>query len=330
MWSVLGTIKKHLSKSILLAMILGLVVGYFADTAFLKDLIIPLTIVMVFPMMVNLNLKQIFKKGDTKILAMSQLINFIIIPLIAFAIGSLFFANQPYVFIGFMLMAVLPTSGMTISWTGFTKGNISAAVKITILGLILGAFLGPVILNLVFGQAISIPALKIITQILIVILIPLVLGVSTKKLMVKKIGQEKFDAKWKKRFPLLSSIGILLVIFIATSLKAKAIVQDPMMVLLLMVPVVIFYIVNFTMTTIIGRYLCKENNRSALVYGTVMRNLSVALAVAMTAFDSASSSIALIIAISYIFQVQFAALYVRIFNRFVRNKPTPIPASTSA
>lgn len=330
MWNVLGTIKKHLSKSILAAMIVGLVVGYFADTSALRDLIIPLTIVMVFPMMVNINLKQLFKKGDTKILVMSQLINFIVIPLIAFAIGSLFFANQPYVFIGFMLMAVLPTSGMTISWTGFTKGNVGAAVKITILGLTLGAFLGPVILNLIFGQTITIPALKIITQILIVVLIPLVLGVATKKLMLRKIGQQKFDAKWKKRFPLLSSVGIILVIFIATSLKAKAIVQNPMMVLMLIVPVVIFYVVNFTLTTVIGRYFCKENNRSALVYGTVMRNLSVALAVAMTAFDSAGSSIALIIAISYIFQVQFAALYVRIFNRFIRKKPSQIQSQTSA
>ena len=316
MWKILSKVKEHLSISILLSMILGLVIGYFADTSVLNNLIIPLTIVMVFPMMVNINLKQIFDKGDKKILIMSQMVNFIIIPLIAFGIGSLFFADQPYVFIGFMLMAVLPTSGMTISWTGFTKGNIGAAIKITILGLILGAFIGPVILNLIFGQSISIPALKIITQILIVVLIPLTMGMLTKKLMLKKIGQEKYDEKWKKRFPLLSSIGIIFVIFIATSLKAKAIIQNPTMVLLLIVPVVIFYVVNFIFTTLLGRYFCKEYNRSALVYGTVMRNLSVALAIAMTVFDSGNSSIALIIAISYIFQVQFAALYVRIFNKF--------------
>ena len=315
MWKILSKVKEHLSISILLSMIIGLVIGYFADTSVLNNLIIPLTIVMVFPMMVNINLKQIFDKGDKKILIMSQMVNFIIIPLIAFGIGSLFFANQPYVFIGFMLMAVLPTSGMTISWTGFTKGNIGAAIKITILGLILGAFIGPVILNLIFGQSISIPALKIITQILIVVLIPLTMGMLTKKLMLKKIGQEKYDEKWKKRFPLLSSIGIIFVIFIATSLKAKAIIQNPTMVLLLIVPVVIFYVVNFIFTTLLGRYFCKEYNRSALVYGTVMRNLSVALAIAMTVFDSGNSSIALIIAISYIFQVQFAALYVRIFNK---------------
>ena len=299
-------------------MVLGLAAGYFFDTKFLNNFIIPLTIVMVFPMMVNINLKQLFSKGDEKILVLAQGVNFIVIPLVAFAIGSLFFREQPLVFIGFMLMAVLPTSGMTISWTGFTKGNIGAAIKITIVGLILSAFLAPLILNLVFGQSVTIPALKIIQQILVVVLVPLVLGIAVKKLMLKKIGQEKYDEKWKKRFPLLSSIGIILVIFIATSLKAKSIIQNPMMVVWLIVPIVLFYLVNFTITTLMGKFFCKHNNKSALVYGTVMRNLSVALAIAMTVFGSEGSSIALIIAISYIFQVQFAALYIRVFSRITK------------
>jgi len=320
MWYILSKIKEKLSLSILIAMVIGLIVGYFVNTSFLNNLIIPLTILMVFPMMVNLDFSMLFKKGDTKILVLAQLINFIFIPLLAFAIGSLFFKSQPYVFIGFMIMAVLPTSGMTISWTGFTKGNINAAVKITMMGLILGAMIGPFILNLVFGQSVTIPALKIIRQILIIVLIPMLIGITTKKIMLKKIGQVKYNMKWKKRFPLLSSIGIILVIFIATSLKAKTIIQDPMTVLFLVVPIIIFYVTNFTVTTVIGHYFCKNNNRSALVYGTVMRNLSVALAISMTAFDTGNSSIALIIAISYIFQVQFAALYIRVFKK-ITHKP---------
>ncbi len=318
----MSVIKKHLAVSILISMVLGLIVGYFADTGYLNNFIIPLTVVMVFPMMVNINLKQLFSRGDEKILVLTQVVNFIIIPLVAFGIGSLFFREQPLVFIGLMLMAVLPTSGMTISWTGFTKGNINAAIKITIIGLILSAILAPLILNLVFSQTITIPALKIVKQILIVVLVPLVLGIIVKKIMLKKISQEKYDEKWKKRFPLLSSIGIILVIFIATSLKSKAIIQNPMMVVWLIMPVVIFYLVNFIITTVMGRYLCKQNNKSALVYGTVMRNLSVALAIAMTVFDSTGSNIALIIAISYIFQVQFAALYIRIFKRITSHAQT--------
>ncbi len=320
MWKLLSWVKEHLSLSILISMIFGLIAGYFLDTSYLNNFILPLTILMVFPMMVNLNIKQLFKKGDGKLIAISQLVNFIVIPLVAYIIGLIFFKNQPLLFIGLMLMAVLPTSGMTISWTGFTKGNINAAVKITILGLILGAFLGPVILNLFFDESVVIPAIKIIRQILIVVLIPMTTGLITRTLMIKRIGEQKYNEKWKKRFPLLSVIGIVAVIFIATSLKAQAIINNPTLILTIIIPVVIFYLFNFVLTTLLGKLVCKQNNKTALVYGTVMRNLSIALAIAMSAFGSEGSTIALIIAVSYIFQVQFAALYVKAFNRIYREK----------
>ena len=89
---------------------------------------------------------------------------------------------------------------------------------------------------------------------------------------------------------------------------------------MIIVPIVLFYLVNFTITTVIGHYFCKDNNKTALVYGTVMRNLSVALAIAMTAFKTGNSTIALIIAVSYIFQVQFAALYVKVYNKINQQK----------
>lgn len=320
MWKALSTIKKHLSVSILISMIAGLVIGYYFNTKSLSIFVIPLTILMVFPMMVNIDFNKLVQKGDKKIILLSQMVNFFVIPLLAFGIGSIFLKTQPYLFIGFMLMAVLPTSGMTIAWTGFTQGNINAALKITIIGLFLSAILGPFILKLFFGETVSIPVLKIMMQILTVILIPLLLGLLTKYLMVRKIGIEAYNQKWKKRFPLFSSIGVVLIVFIATSLKAKAIIQNPEVLLVIVVPIILFYVISFTITTLIGHYFCKEQNKTALVYGTVMRNLSVALAIAMTAFDRGNTTIALIIAVSYIFQVQFAALYVKVYNKMNQHK----------
>lgn len=315
MWNVLSTLKKHLSASILISMLAGLVAGYYFNTKSLSIFVIPLTILMVFPMMINIDFKNLVQKGDKKIILISQMVNFLVIPLLAFIIGSVFLKTQPYLFIGFMLMAVLPTSGMTIAWTGFTHGNINAALKITILGLFLSAILGPVILKLFFGEAVLIPVFKIISQILTVVMLPMFLGLLTKYLLVRQIGVEKYNQKWKKRFPLFSSLGVVLIVFIATSLKAKAIIQNPEVLLVIIVPVILFYIAGFIITTLIGHYFCKENNKTALVYGTVMRNLSVALAIAMTAFDRGNTTIALIIAVSYIFQVQSAALYVKVYNK---------------
>ncbi|WFD10897.1 arsenic resistance protein [Tepidibacter hydrothermalis] len=312
MWNLLRKFKKHLAKSILTSMVFGLIFGYFFDSKSLNVLITPLTFLMVFPMMVNLNYKELLNKGNGKLIVTSQGINFILIPFIAFLIGSLFFKDQPMIFVGFMLMSVLPTSGMTISWTGFAKGNVHAAIKITIVALLLGALIAPFILKIYLGTTVSIPIFKIIRQILIVVLIPMIAGSTFRHIMINNIGTEKYNNEWKMRFPLLSSLGVIGIIFVATALKAKTIINNPSIILLLIVPIILFYVVNFSITTIIGRLFFSLEDAIALVYGTVMRNLSVALAIAMTAFPSEGSNIALIIAVAYIFQVQMAAWYIKL------------------
>ncbi|QEK13472.1 arsenic resistance protein [Crassaminicella thermophila] len=315
MWNLLKILKKHLAKSILASMVLGLIFGYFFDSKFLSMFIIPLTFLMVFPMMVNLNYKELLNKGNGALIVSSQGINFILIPFIAFCIGSIFFKNQPMIFVGFMLMSVLPTSGMTISWTGFAKGNIHAAIKITIVALLLSALIAPLVLKMYLGTTVAIPIFKIIRQILIVVLIPMIAGATLRYIMINNIGLEQYNSKWKMRFPLLSSLGVIGIIFVATSLKAKTIINNPSIIILLIIPIILFYLINFTITTMIGRFFFSWEDSIALVYGTVMRNLSVALAIAMTAFSSEGSNIALIIAVAYIFQVQMAAWYIKLVQK---------------
>jgi ACR3 family arsenite efflux pump ArsB len=66
MWRFLSKIKEKLSLSILLSMAAGLTVGYFVNTSWLNNLIIPLTILMVFPMMVNLDFSKLFNRDNMK------------------------------------------------------------------------------------------------------------------------------------------------------------------------------------------------------------------------------------------------------------------------
>ena len=91
-------IKKHLIVSILLAMIAGLILGYYVDTSWLKNLIIPLTFVLVYPMMVTLNFNSLKQKSNIKLQATTQVINFIVFPAIAFGLGYIFFQDQTYLF----------------------------------------------------------------------------------------------------------------------------------------------------------------------------------------------------------------------------------------
>ena len=93
MWKILSKLQKNLVWSIPISMSLGLLFGYFFDVQPLKQFIIPVTFIMVYPMMVTLNVKSIFKGGDYKIQISTQLINFILIPSLAFIMGKLFFSG---------------------------------------------------------------------------------------------------------------------------------------------------------------------------------------------------------------------------------------------
>jgi ACR3 family arsenite efflux pump ArsB len=87
-------------------------------------------------MMVTLKVQQVFQGGDTKAQVLAQTVNFVVIPFLSWAIGQVFFAHRPFMALGLLLAGLLPTSGMTISWTGFAKGNVAAAVKMTVVGLV--------------------------------------------------------------------------------------------------------------------------------------------------------------------------------------------------
>ena len=120
---------KLLVWSIPISMLAGLLYGTRFDSAALKQLIIPVTFIMVYPMMATLNVQSVFKGKDTRLQLSTQVINFVVIPLVAYLIGKVFFANGVEKYglwaVGLFLIGVLPTSGMTISWTGFAKGNVA-------------------------------------------------------------------------------------------------------------------------------------------------------------------------------------------------------------
>ena len=316
MRNIPALIQNNLTIAIPLSMTLGIVYGYFYDPAHLTALIIPLTFLMVYPMMINLELKKIFSPGDTKLQISAQFINFAIIPFIAFAAGKIFFPDSPMMAFGLLLAALLPTSGMTISWTGFAKGNINAAIKMTVIGLIAGSLLTPLYGKWLMGTVIEIPLLQVFRQIAVIVFLPMVLGYATKELLLKYYGRETYNQKIKHRFPPLSTAGVLGIVFTAMALKSKNIMADPLQILYIIIPVSLLYLINFAISTAAGKIFFNREDAIALVYGTVMRNLSIALAIAMVTFGSEGADIALVISAAYIIQVQAAGWYVKQTDRF--------------
>lgn len=311
MWNILRLITKNLTLAIPVMMVLGFLFGVSADAQGLKSLIIPFTFLMVYPMMVNLKIKKVFEGGDGKAQLLTQLLNFAIVPFIAFGLGTLFFRDNPYMGLGLLLAGLVPTSGMTISWTGFARGNMASAVKMTVIGLTLGSLATPFYVQILLGKALEVNIAAVMKQIVVIVFIPMLAGFITQQVLISKYGQKSFQQDWGPRFPPLSTLGVIGIVFIAMALKAKAIAHSPQLLLYILIPLAILYLVNYALSTFVGKYFLSRGDAIALVYGSVMRNLSIALAIAINAFGAQGSSAALVIAIAYIIQVQSAAWYVK-------------------
>ena len=315
MWKLLSFLQKNLIWTIPAMMILGIVSGYFFDLSFMKVTVIPLTFLMVYPMMVNLQIEKVFSLEGIKCQIVTQIINFGIIPFIAFGLANYFFPNSPMIVLGLLFASLLPTSGMTISWTGFAKGNMNAAIKMTVVGLIIGSIATPFYAKWLMGEVIEMPMQKIFISIIVVVFLPMIFGYITKISIIKFFGEKRYNSNIKQKFPMLSTLGVLGIVFVAMCLKAKSITADPTIIINCLIPLILLYLINFIISTFVGKLFFNRGDGIALVYGTVMRNLSIALAIAMTAFTERGSEIAIIIAMAYIIQVQSAAWYVKFTDK---------------
>lgn len=326
MWNLLQQVSKNLVVAIPAAMILGFLAGLAGDMGWLKSLIVPFTFLMVYPMMVTLKIREVFSGGDVRAQVITQLVNFAVVPFLTYGVGLVFFRDQPYLLLGLLLAGLVPTSGMTISWTGFAKGNVAAAVKMTVIGLTLGSLLTPIYVQVLLGARVAMDMGAVFGQIVLIVFLPMALGYATQRFLVGRYGKEMFARRIGPRFPALSTLGVLGIVFIALALKAQTIVAAPALLVQILVPLVLIYAANFTLSTLLGRTLLPRGDAIAMVYGTVMRNLSIALAVAINAFGAKGSEAALVVALAYIIQVQSAAWYVRLTERLFG--PAPAPAES--
>ncbi len=304
----LAGLSKHLIVLIPAAMVAGLVAGVVFDLSAAKSLILPFTMLMVYPMLVNFRPAQALNLKDSKAVGLAMALDFIVLPLIAWGLAIAFFRDQPGLFVGMVLAGLFPTSGMTISWTGFAKGNVAAAVKMTVIGLIAASLLAPLYLLLFAGAVVPVDVWGVVQTVFLVVGVPMAAGILTRVLLTRRYGAEHFTTRIVPVFPGLSTLGVLGIVFLAIGLKAQMIVSSPALLVSVIVPLLIFYAANYVLSTVLGRALLPRGDAIAVVYGTVMRNLSIALGIAVAQFGPEA---ALVLAVAYIVQVQSAAWYVK-------------------
>ncbi len=326
MTGVLRFVQNHLIYLILASLGLGLAFGYQTDASFLKPLVLPILLVMVFPMMINIKIEEVAGAfRDFKPVALSLLVNFVLMPLLAYGISVVFFKSNPVYSVGIYLIALLPTSGMTAAWTGMARGNLNTALVIIAVNLLLSIFLLPLYLKMMVGAAVPFDPMHIFSQLLYIVLAPMVAGDLARRFIIKRFGKGTF-IKIKPHLSGVSSLGVVMIIFLAMSLKAGKILSDLNAAVLTLAPLFLFYGISIGIGVLLGYLLLDRERMIALVYGTAMRDLSIAVAIAMLSFPGA----VLPIALAYAIQVPSAALIMKLLVKFHGGRECVVPALAGA
>ncbi len=308
--TLLRWISHHLVTSILIGMVAGYALGLLFDTSAMRSYVTLLSFFMVYPMMVPLNYASLKERGNIKLQVITQAVNFIYLPFLAYLFGVWFFPDALSYRLGLLLIALLPTSGMTVSWTVMAKGNVKEAIRMIVIGLILGGLLTPLLVNAYLGATIDLNFAQILSQIISIVFIPMTLGFFTQLILMRRYGAARFAKEIKSLFPPFSTLALVLLITLVMSLRARIIANNPTIILQLLIPLSLGYLVMMLSLHVLGKRLFNYEDRMAFMNGTMIRSLSVALAIALSVFES-GVEISLIIALAYIIQVQLAAGYVK-------------------
>jgi ACR3 family arsenite efflux pump ArsB len=299
--------KKNLMKLVPITIVTALLVGYFGNTVFLKQYVTAVLFFMIFPMMINMNVLDVFKTFTApKKIIIATVINFIVSPLLAIGLSKVFFSNYPSLTIALVIISVLPTSGMTASWTGLSGGNLKLSLAIMSTNLLLSILVLPFYLGMINTGSITIETGIVVQSLLKIVILPLILGDLTRRLIIKFYKPSGYK-KVKPYFGEVSSFFVLIIIFIAVSLKSKMILNNVSLALYAVIPLTLYYLILLSVSHFTGKALHDKKDHIALVFSTTMRNLTIALGIAM-GIEGGDLAVFLM-ALAYMVQLPFATLY---------------------
>lgn len=308
----LRKLKSNLLYVVLISLVTGLLFGQVVGTdtkGLLQAAVVPILFLMIYPMMINIDLQEVINvRKHAKAVGLTLFVNFGLSPLLAVGLAQVFFGGDAEYAIGLYFIALIPTSGMTAAWTGLAGGDLETALVAMAVNLLAAVAILPAYLSVLMPASVGFDPTALYQQLAQVVIVPMIAGNLTRRGLLRRYGPDGFK-RLKPTFGGLSSLGVMLIVFVAMALRSTQILADPFASAITVVPLVGFYVGILLAGSVLGRVLLDTERAIALVYATSMRNLSIALAIVVAA-DTVPAAAVLPIALAYVIQPPLGAVYV--------------------
>lgn len=310
----IGFFEKYLTIWVLICIVGGIVIGHYSaediriiSSMEIHHVNIPVAILiwlMIYPMMVQIDFSSLKEAGSNlKGLSLTVVVNWLVKPFSMAFFAWLFFDNiyqawltpeQANEYIaGAILLGAAPCTAMVFVWSYLSYGDANyTLVQVSVNDLILLIAFIPIVQLLLGITDFHIPYDVLITSVVVFVVIPLVAGYLTNRWLVKTKGEAFLKGKFLPGLKPFSIIALLTTLVLLFAFQGSQIVDQPINILLIAVPLAIQTYFIFFLTWIAGKYMnlpYKICAPAAMIGASNFFELAVAVAIALFGLDSGAS-----------------------------------------
>ncbi|MGD6807523.1 MAG: ACR3 family arsenite efflux transporter [Candidatus Bathyarchaeia archaeon] len=320
----LGLWEKYLTVWIAICIVVGLLVGRFfpafgefMDSLKYAQLSIPIGILlffMMYPTVVGIRFSDVKQATrNPKPLIVTIIANWVIAPPLMTFLANTFLAGSPQYIPGLILLGLSPCTAMVMWWMYLAKGDMAQGlINTAVNALIMLGLYAPLAAFYLGVSGIPVPWDLIAISVLVFIALPVTAGAISRRVIIKKKGEEFFKDKFNPAVGKISIVALLLTLIVLFSFEGQTILNDPLLVGYLALPNLFHYAIMIAWTYPLGYFLGwkYESAIDTTIIGS-SSHFEVAIAVAVTLYGIGSGA-ALATVIGPLFEVPLMLLLVKL------------------